>query len=93
MAERGLAELDSETPILPLILRDELTTMKACEKLMELGHYVQGIRPPSVPPGKSRLRITINSLHLEDEIIRLARDLEFIMQETISCHKTGATQA
>ena len=93
LEQSGFGVLDSQTPIFPLILRDELTTMNACEKLMQRGHYVQGIRPPTVPAGKSRLRITINSLHREDEIIRLAQDLKYIIQEKVIFQKTGATQA
>ncbi len=46
--------------------------MSACERLLERGYYAQGIRHPSVPRGKARLRITPMATHEESEIDGLA---------------------
>ncbi|WP_230482795.1 8-amino-7-oxononanoate synthase [Sphingomonas sp. Leaf21] len=47
------------TPILPLILRDNGRTMRAAEALQEQGYDIRGIRPPTVPVGSARLRLSI----------------------------------
>ena len=59
LAQIGIDTLDSETQIIPLLVGDEATTMKLSEKLLEKGIYIQGIRPPTVPEGMCRLRISL----------------------------------
>lgn len=51
--------------IVPLAVRDgdPRRAMAACEALLERGIYAQGIRPPTVPPGTSRLRFAIMATH------------------------------
>jgi glycine C-acetyltransferase/8-amino-7-oxononanoate synthase len=49
--------------ILPLIIGDAGACMKLSEQLLERGIFAQGIRPPTVPPGTSRLRITVMATH------------------------------
>jgi 8-amino-7-oxononanoate synthase len=46
--------------------------MAACERLLARGFYTQGIRPPSVPEGTARLRLTPMATHREAEIDALA---------------------
>jgi 8-amino-7-oxononanoate synthase len=62
-ARRGLAGLPSH--IVPLHVRegDPRRAMAACEALLERGIFVQGIRPPTVPPGSSRLRFALMATH------------------------------
>jgi glycine C-acetyltransferase/8-amino-7-oxononanoate synthase len=48
---------------LPLIIGDAGACMKLSEQLLERGIFAQGIRPPTVPPGTSRLRITVMATH------------------------------
>ena len=74
---RGLANLGfalgpEESQILPLRLGESRLTMAACRLLLKHGVFVQGIRPPTVPPGTARLRITPTALH--DEL-----DIEFAL--------------
>jgi 8-amino-7-oxononanoate synthase len=54
---------DLQSPILPVILGDTQTCMQFSQNLLEHGVFVQGIRPPTVPPGTSRLRITVMATH------------------------------
>ena len=89
LESRGFDFLNSSTPIFPVILREELTTMKVCENLLKWGFYVQGIRPPSVPEGSSRLRITVSSGHREEEIKKFGFDLECAAREEGICKRTG----
>jgi 8-amino-7-oxononanoate synthase len=88
---RGFDFLNSSTPIFPVILREELTTMKVCESLLKRGFYIQGIRPPSVPAGRSRLRITVSSAHGEEEIRQLGKNLEIAIREEGICKMAGIT--
>lgn len=53
--------------ILPVPLGEASRTMEVSTRLLDAGVFVQGIRPPTVPPGTSRLRLTVTSEHrLED---------------------------
>jgi len=61
---------DNESPILPLILGDAGRCMEFSEKLLQKGVFAQGIRPPTVPLGTSRLRITLMATHTADHIER-----------------------
>ena len=60
----------SESPILPLIIGDATECMRFSEKLLESGVFAQGIRPPTIPPGTSRLRITLMATHTREQIER-----------------------
>ncbi len=68
MRDLGFSIPVSETPILPLVLRDPLVTMNMAQSLFDEGIYVQGIRPPSVPVGSSRLRITLMATHTKEQL-------------------------
>ncbi len=59
LKEKGFNTLKSCTQIIPVLIGDEITTMKITEKLLEHGIYIQGIRPPTVPENMCRLRISI----------------------------------
>jgi 8-amino-7-oxononanoate synthase len=68
MRDLGFLIPVSEMPILPLVLRDPLVTMNMARSLFDEGIYVQGIRPPSVPVGTSRLRITLMATHTKEQL-------------------------
>jgi 8-amino-7-oxononanoate synthase len=59
-----------ESPILPVIIGGAEQTMALCERLLERGVFAQGIRPPTVPEGTSRLRVTLMATHTDDHIER-----------------------
>lgn len=73
LAEAGISTAPSTTHILPVVLGDNERTMAVCEALLERGYYAQGIRHPSVPFGRARLRITPMATHDEAEIDGLAQ--------------------
>jgi len=50
-------------PIQPLVIGDAARTMAVSRALFERGFWVAGIRPPTVPAGTSRLRITLSATH------------------------------
>jgi 8-amino-7-oxononanoate synthase len=66
----GLPEPASN--ILPVKLGDEERTLRASEMLADEGFLVVGIRPPTVPKGTARLRLTFTAGHPDDEVERLA---------------------
>ncbi len=60
------------SPIVPVVLGDEASAIDAAERLLESGLLVPAIRPPTVPPGTSRLRVTLSAAHTDADIRRLA---------------------
>ncbi|MCD8378175.1 MAG: pyridoxal phosphate-dependent aminotransferase family protein, partial [Candidatus Gastranaerophilales bacterium] len=54
-------ETASESQIIPLVFRDEKKTVEIAEQLMSMGYYVMPIRPPTVPPNTSRLRLSLTA--------------------------------
>ncbi len=67
--------LKAETPIIPIITHDAEMTMTLARQLFEKGLFVSGIRPPTVPEGESRLRITVTAQHSKEEIECLVSSL------------------
>ncbi|MCP6711580.1 aminotransferase class I/II-fold pyridoxal phosphate-dependent enzyme, partial [Klebsiella pneumoniae] len=65
----------SETQILPLVVGPAEAATAACERALERGVFAQAIRPPTVPPGTSRLRLTVMASHTEAELRDAARVL------------------
>lgn len=72
LAEADISTAPSTTHILPVVLGDNERTMAVCERLLDRGFYAQGIRHPSVPFGRARLRITPMASHSEADIDSLA---------------------
>ena len=66
----GLAE--AQSPIVPVIIGDEEATLAASRMLVEEGYFAAAIRPPSVPAGTARLRLTFTAKHSDQAIERLA---------------------
>lgn len=74
--------MDSQTPIQPVILGDERDTLRASTALAERGLLVGAIRPPTVPKGTSRLRITLTAAHNENDVDRLLEALDSVRSDT-----------
>ena len=66
---------DLKSPIVPVIIGAEADAMAASHDLRQQGIDVTAIRPPTVPPGTARLRITLSAAHSEADIARLASAL------------------
>ncbi len=63
------------SPIVPVVLGDEATTMAAAAALLEQGMLVPAIRPPTVPRGTSRLRVALSAAHTPAQVDQLGRAL------------------
>jgi 8-amino-7-oxononanoate synthase len=70
-AKAGINPVASNTPVQPIITGSARRTVAISERLWEKGVFVQGIRPPTVQEGTSRLRITLSSFHNKDHIDKL----------------------
>ena len=70
----GLA--DAESPIVPIVLGDTQRTLDASKTLEDEGFLVIAIRPPTVPDGTARLRVTFTAAHDDDDIARLAERIK-----------------
>jgi glycine C-acetyltransferase/8-amino-7-oxononanoate synthase len=68
-----LAAGGGASQIVPLEVGDAERTMGLCERLLEHGVFAQGIRPPTVPPGSSRLRFSVMATHDPTDLREAAR--------------------
>lgn len=70
----------SSTPIQPVILGSNANALAVAKLLDEAGYWIPAIRPPTVPVGSSRLRITFSANHSVDDLRELIRTLKIIEQ-------------
>jgi 8-amino-7-oxononanoate synthase len=66
----------SQSQIIPIIVGEAGATMALAESLRERGYFIPGIRPPTVPPGESLLRLSLCWHHTEEMIAGLVETLE-----------------
>lgn len=69
---------DSATAIQPLIVGDNQAALDLAARLRERGIWVSAIRPPTVPPGSARLRLTLTAAHRPDDIETLLEALHAV---------------
>ncbi|EJT84430.1 8-amino-7-oxononanoate synthase [Pseudomonas asiatica] len=64
----GLELMDSPTPIQPIVIGDSAKALRLSRMLRERGLLVTAIRPPTVPAGSARLRVTLSAAHSEAQV-------------------------
>jgi 8-amino-7-oxononanoate synthase len=74
-AAAGVPLSPSTTPIQPVVLGSAAAALAAQRSLGEAGFWVVAIRPPTVPQGAARLRVTLSAAHTEEEVDELVRQL------------------
>lgn len=74
-AEIGLTLMDSPTPIQPILIGDSERALRLSALLKARGILVGAIRPPTVPAGSARLRVTFSAAHSEAQLERLLQAL------------------
>jgi 8-amino-7-oxononanoate synthase len=72
LAAEGFPVAETEMQIVPLIVGEERAAMALCQEAIERGVFAQAIRPPTVPAGTSRLRLTAMASHTPGELRRAA---------------------
>ena len=63
--------MNSSTPIIPILVKDPLEAVAMSKRLLQEGVFIQAIRPPTVPEGSSRLRISVSAVHTAEDLDRL----------------------
>lgn len=77
----GLTLTNSASPVQAVILGANLRAVQASRILLEEGVQVSAIRPPTVPAGSARLRITFSAEHTDEQLAQLLRALERIAHD------------
>jgi len=73
--ERGIALLESRTPIQPVMIGASNLALVAMQSLEAQGFFVPAIRPPTVAQGKARLRVVLSARHEEADVEQLLNAL------------------
>ncbi|MGH1461489.1 MAG: 8-amino-7-oxononanoate synthase [Neptuniibacter sp.] len=79
----GLELMDSPTPIQPIVIGESDKALELSQRLEQHGIFISAIRPPTVPQGSARLRVTLSAAHEEAQVNRLLETLEKVARE---CH-------
>jgi 8-amino-7-oxononanoate synthase len=74
-------KVDSCTPIQPVILGSNANALAAAKLLDQMGYWIPAIRPPTVPAGSARLRITFSANHSIEDLQNLIQALQKIEQQ------------
>jgi 8-amino-7-oxononanoate synthase len=89
-AQLGVALGDSATPIQPLVLGDERRVLAVSAALLQRGFWVAAIRPPTVPRGTARLRITLSAAHAPAQVDALVEALAAALRATPAVEPAAA---
>ena len=79
----GLRLMPSQTPIQPIVLGSEAAALAASRALLDQGLWVPAIRPPTVPAGSSRLRVTFSAAHSQADVAQLIDSLGRLMRDGV----------
>ena len=72
--------LASDTAIQPILIGDSEKAIAISDALAKQGFLIAAIRPPTVPPNTSRLRITLSAAHSEQQVLALINSLSEVLQ-------------
>ncbi len=75
LTDLGFQLTDTQSPILPIIVKSPERAGEMSQALYEAGVYVPAIRPPTVPKHSSRLRLTVSSEHTQEQLENVVRSL------------------
>jgi 8-amino-7-oxononanoate synthase len=78
----GVALLDSDTPIQPVVIGSSEAALQAQQELLAAGFRVVAIRAPTVPRGSERLRVTLSAAHTERQVDALIESLSRIRKHS-----------
>lgn len=82
-SQLGLNLMDSNTPIQPLLIGDSQKTVDLSQALFARNIFVSAIRPPTVPEGSARLRITFSANHTEAQVDQLLDALDHVQLRNV----------
>ena len=73
--------LNTQTPIIPIVVKESKTAVEFSEKLFDKGIWISAIRPPTVPKDTARLRLTLMATHEQNDLEYLLEQMERIGKE------------
>jgi 8-amino-7-oxononanoate synthase len=76
-------KVSSCTPIQPIVLGSNANALMAAKLLDEAGYWIPAIRPPTVPLGSARLRVTFSASHREEDLYQLIKTLKTVEQQVM----------
>jgi 8-amino-7-oxononanoate synthase len=77
----GFAASVGDTPVVPVVIGESDLTMRWMAALVARGCYAPGVRPPTVPAGEGRLRLSLMATHTNDHIDRLLEAMRAVQKE------------
>ncbi len=77
----GVGRHNSQTPIVPVLIGDDLNTFRVCRRLQEEGVFVNPVVSPAVPQGGSLIRLSVMSTHSFEQIDRAIETIDRILNE------------
>jgi 8-amino-7-oxononanoate synthase len=81
LKQRGFDTLSSQTPIIPILVKDSSRALEFSKRLLEQGIFISAIRPPTVPVNTARLRLSIMATHTQEDLDYLLKHLSSIGKE------------
>lgn len=82
LKEMGFDTLNTQTPIIPIVVKDSSLSVDFSEKLLAAGIFVSAIRPPTVSANTARLRVTVMATHTTEDLNRLLSIVKTIGKES-----------
>tara|TARA_R110002049_G_scaffold4601_4_gene31933 strand:+ start:182544 stop:183686 length:1143 start_codon:yes stop_codon:yes gene_type:complete len=76
LAIESVSEIESQVPIIPVMIGGDRETINVSRALADAGFFVPAIRPPTVPEGTARLRVSLSAAHDEAMMRNLAREIK-----------------
>jgi 8-amino-7-oxononanoate synthase len=72
---------EGRSPIIPVVVGDEAAALDIAARLRAAGHFAPAIRPPTVPAGSCRLRLTVTLAHREHDRRKLVAAMQGIRRQ------------
>jgi 8-amino-7-oxononanoate synthase len=79
LRDAGGPDLRGEGPIVSVVLGDVARALETADSLLKRGWWIPAVRPPTVPVGTARLRVSFSAAHTADEVDRLAVDVAALL--------------
>ncbi len=80
LKEANIETISSDSHIIPILIGDNQATLKIANQLKEANIIVGAIRPPTVPEGTARLRISISLAHSNDDLVYTVNQIKKLMK-------------